>query len=401
MAVAVASRVFQSLGSHDTNSTAIETINKEDETQYWWTTTGRDLANMLDEADYPEEPQRKFLSFYRDNVCPGLGSRPNSTSAKSGLGKDGDPFEYSFEFKGSTKSPGVRFGVDLSPLRPLDTTNPLNIATQQKVIDALGKRTPGFDNTWYRALCRWFIYSHLPKKEQEDLIEQAGHRMPMLVGFDIHPRLSAPDALPVMAKVYFPPCFAAAEKGITRWDAVRKGIRQLPHIKSFPNILQSLETIEDYLSTKPKELENGVRYLATDFVAPEKTRLKIYMRCLGQSFEGVWDFYTLGGRIPGLEEDKEKLRDLMNLMIGEVEANGIHERTQTDGSSITKVRRKTTTIYFSLSGDNPGPAPKIGFFPRNDARDDEVIARGLDTWLSKYGWYDGGKTLEDRLNNVL
>ena len=165
------------------------------------------------------------------------------------------------------------------------------------------------------------------------------------------------------------------------------------------NLLRPLKT--DYLTNKPKEFENGVRYLATDFLAPEKTRLKIYMRYPGRSFEDIWDFCTLGGRIPGLEEDKEKFGDLMNLMSGRVEANGTHEQTQTDGSSLAKVRVKTTTIYFSLSGDNPGPAPKIGFFPANGAKDDEVIARGLDTWLSKYGWYDGGKTLEERLNNVL
>lgn len=168
---------------------------------------------MLHEADYPEEAQRQFLSFYRDNVCPQLGSHPNSASAKSGIGKDGDPFEYSFEFKGSTKSPSVRFGVDLSPLRPVNTANPLSIAGSQKVIDALGKRIPGFDDTWYRALCRWFVYSHLPKKEQDTLIEEAGHQMPMVVGFDIDNRLSAPGALPVNGKSLLSPLLRCCRKG--------------------------------------------------------------------------------------------------------------------------------------------------------------------------------------------
>ncbi len=144
-----------------------------------------------------------------------------------------------------------------------------------------------------------------------------------------------------------------------------------------------------------------MRYLATDFLAPEKTRLKIYMRCPGPSFERIWDFYTLGGRIPGLEEDKDNFRDLMNLMSDAKDAAEAQEQTQTDGSSLAKVRVKTITIYFFLSAENPGPAPKIGFFPANTAKDDEVIARGLDAWLSKYGWYDGGKTLEQRLSNVL
>ena len=76
-------------------------------------------------------------------------------------------------------------------------------------------------------------------------------------------------------------------------------------------------------------------------------------------------------------------------------------QTQANGSPLAKVRVKRTTIYFSLSAEKSGPAPKIGFFLGNVAENDEVITRGLDTWLRKYGWYDGGKTLEDRLTNVL
>ena len=396
MAGAIESRVFQSLGT----STATNTKNDR-ESQYWWETTGCDLANILVEADYPEEVQRRFLTFYRDYVCPQLGSRPDQKSAKSGMGRDGDCFEYSFEFKGSTKNPGVRFGVDLSLLRPVDSANPLSIVKSQEVINEIGKKTLGFDDTWYRALVQFFVYANLPKEQQESLIKQAGHQMPMVVGLDIHTRLAAPDALPVMAKVYFPPCFAAAEKRITRWDAVRSAIRQLPQIESYPNILASLKVIEDYISTKSKDFEHGVRYLATDFLAPGKTRLKMYMRIPGGSFEDIWDFYTLGGRIAGLEEDKEKFRELMDFMKDTDNATESQTKIQSDGLLLGKARVKTTTIYFSLSAENPGPAPKIGFFPANSAKNDEVIARGLDMWLSKHGWYDGGKTLLERLDNVL
>lgn len=56
-------------------------------------------------------------------------------------------------------------------------------------------------------------------------------------------------------------CFTAAAKEITRWQAVRLAIRQLPEINSHTNILRSLGLIEDYLSDKPKGWENGTRYL--------------------------------------------------------------------------------------------------------------------------------------------
>lgn len=253
--------------------------------------------------------------------------------------------------------------------------------------------------------CSYFVNSHLSIKKQEALIEKAGHQMPMVIRFDLHRSLeAAPDALPVTGKVYFPPCFAAAEQGVSRWDAVPGAIRQLPRINKFPNIIRSLETIEVYLAGKPKKYQDGFRYLATDFLAPEKTRLEICMRYPKRDFDGVWEFYTLGGRIKGLEEDKEKYRDLMNFMSDD--NNAAEGTTQVpastaNGSALGKPRVKTTTIYFSLSADNPGPAPKIGFLPANSASNDQIIAKGLDQWLSKYGWYDGGKTLEERLDNSL
>ncbi len=99
---------------------------------------------------------------------------------------------------------------------------------------------------------------------------------------------------------------------VGRWLARR--LRQLPGLESYPNILRSLDLVQDYLDTKPKVWQDGTRFIATDFAAPDRARLKVYIRCFGGSFDDIWDFYTLGGRIPGMEEDKEKFRDLMNLL---------------------------------------------------------------------------------------
>ena len=401
MAVAIESPMLQSLKTDTANSKAMDTASTAAVPPYWWSTSGRDLSSMLHEANYPEEVQRHFLSFYRDTICSQLGPRPDSTSTKSGVGWDGSPFEYSFELKGSTKSQTVRFVVDLSQLRPADKTNPLSMATTQKVVDSLAERTPGFDDTWYRALARWFVHSHLSATEQQALVAEAGYQTPLILGFDIHPHISAPGRLPVLAKVYFPPCFTAAAKGITRWQAVRSAIRQLPDIHSHPNILRSLALIEDYLSDKPKDWENGTRYLATDFVSSGKARLKIYMRYPGQSFDEIWDYYTLGGRIPDLEDDKEKVRDLINLTSGTGYDAETGKQSQTDQPPYTSVGRKLTAIYFSLSAENPCPAPKICIYPANFAPTDEVIARGLDAWLRKYEWYEGGKTMEEQVRSVL
>ncbi|KAF2138184.1 uncharacterized protein K452DRAFT_235057 [Aplosporella prunicola CBS 121167] len=354
---------------------------------------------MMQEAKYPETVQQNFLGFYRDTICPLLGARPNSSSIGSGLSRDGNPFEYSFELKDSAAGQTVRFCVDLSELRPSNKTNPLSIEATQKVVDVLQTTTPGFDNKWYRHLSQWFLHHHLPASQQQDLIAKAGQHTSLILGFDIRPNPHELDSLPALAKIYFTPCVAAAAKGITRWQAVRQAIRHLPDVGAHPNILASLAKIEDYLADKPQHFEHTARYLATDFVAPAQSRLKIYMRFPSADFDAIWDFYTLGGRIPGLADDKQKLRDLMQLISGGENSGADREMENPD--KYTAARKKATVLYFSLSPRSPFPGPKVYFCPANTAANDAVIARGLDAWLRKYQWSDGDVSIQDRIESVL
>ncbi|KAK5625995.1 hypothetical protein RRF57_001711 [Xylaria bambusicola] len=190
-----------------------------------------------------------------------------------------------------------------------------------------------------------------------------------MIGFDIHRKPASRGRLPVMGKVYFLPCFAAAYESTTRWQVVRSAIRQLPEIDKQSNILRALGMIEEYLAEKPRDWEDGARYLATDFVEPGKARLKIYLRTAGDTFEEAWDYYILGGRLTEFDEDKNKFRELVELTSG-------RGQVKNDARPSTHVRRKATTIYFSLSADSPYPAPKICIYPANFATSDESIMRG-------------------------
>lgn len=369
---------------------------------YWWHTTGTDLARMLQEADYPEATRRAFLDFYKNVLCPQLGGRPAPDAGVACMSWDGTPFEYSFELRGSTTKLAVRFSIDLTQLRPTHPEYPLNINATQAVVDVLSERTVGFHNTWYESIKSSLVQSHLSPSAQHALVQKTGYYTQVALGFDIATEAppEQPDALPVLAKVYFPPCFAAARHGITRWDVVQSAIQRLPGIQQLPNILCALRLIDDFLvATGVDEYRNGPRYLATDFVAPEQSRLKIYFRHPFKDFESAWDFYTLGGRIPGLEGDKDMFRDLIT-MAGDTTTGRMQDE---DGAMphYTTVNRKMTCIYFSLSARNPIPVPKINFYPRNVAKNDQVITRGVDQWLKKYGWYDGGKSMEERTQNVL
>lgn len=191
--------------------------------------------------------------------------------------------------------------------------------------------------------------------------------------------------LPVMAKSYFPPCFVAADRGFNRFRALSLGIRQISNIGHYPNILLALKTIEDYVQDNP-QYETSGRGLATDFVKPGKARLKMYMRYWGNSFDEIWDYYTLGGRIPNLDDDKEKLRDLIYLTKGsEYPPDMTRNETPEAQHRRNLFAEKPTSFYFSLSPDRPHPVPKFSFYPASQAPNDQAIAQGIDAWLTKHG----------------
>ncbi|CAJ2502749.1 Uu.00g101430.m01.CDS01 [Anthostomella pinea] len=373
-----------------------------DGSQYWWKTTGRDLANMLHAAQYPETTQRVFMSYYRDNLCPLMGGDPNAgdeANLKSWVW-DGSTHEC-FELKGSMKDPEVRFVVDFSQLRPVEWANPLSPAVTDAAIASFAARAPVFDDTWYQALKEYMDCSHLDVQRQRDLVAHAGHMSPFLIGFDITRETPQPGMLPIMGKVYFLPCFLAAAHGKTRFEVICASIRQLPDVSSRTNILSALRMIEEYLASKPKEWQNGAMFLATDFVSPDKARLKIYLRCPGTSFDAIWDYFTLGGRITGVESAKEEYRQFIDVLASGAEAQ-LEQGSGGSGPGLeTASRRKLTTVYFAISDEHPFPAPKVAFYARNFAANDAVVARSLDGWRQKFGWGDGDKSIQDLVGGSL
>ncbi|KAG6066696.1 hypothetical protein E4U32_005494 [Claviceps aff. humidiphila group G2b] len=383
---------------------------------YWWLTSGHDLAHLMQEANYPDHVAREFLSYFRQNICSQLGDEVTPASKKSGLGWDGSPFEYSIELKSTGPSQTVRFGVDLANLKAppadgdeVDGEGVLSTSGTRKVVGTLAGKAIDFDDTWYRSLLKFFDQSQQTKERQLELAAQVGHQTPIVVGFDIQPK-AAPSTLgkngeiqtlPAMAKVYFPPCHTAAARGQTRWHTICDAIHQLPDISAkYPILLESLKMIDDYLATKPDSWKEGARYLATDFVSPEKSRLKIYLRYPGNSFDEIWDFFTLGGRIPAPEHNKVMFQDLMALTGPSDEAGNGRSHTVNPDLDYTNFRRKMTCIYFSLSNKNRTPGPKIGIYPANFAASDGVIARGLDKWLQKYDWPVPKRSFEEQLKSV-
>ncbi|KAG5977056.1 hypothetical protein E4U55_007076 [Claviceps digitariae] len=420
---------LEHLPSSATQATDNASDSKRTGADYWWLTAGKDLAHMMQESNYPDDVARQFLSYFRQNICPQLGDAVTPASKKSGLGWDGSPFEYSLEIKSTGSTQTVRVGVDLANLKapaaghaaPDEASEGvLSTSNTRKVVDALVGKTANFDDSWYHSLLKFFDQSQQTKERQLELAAQVGHQTPVVIGFDIHPTAAASPSsstsattdgdttttttttLPAMAKVYFTPCHTAAELGQTRWKTICQAIHQLPDISSkYPALLNSLKMLDDFLDTKPALWQEGARYVATDFVSTDQSRLKVYLRYPGNSFDEIWDCFTLGGRIPAREEDKAMFQDLMTL-------TGAGTGADADASSnpvnsdldYTNFRRKMTCMYFSLSAKNPTPASKLGIYPANFAPNDLAIARGLDTWLAKYKWPVPGRSFEEQLKRI-
>lgn len=71
------------------------------------------------------------------------------------------------------------------------------------------------------------------------------------------------------------------------------------------------------------------------------------MHCFGTTFDEIWDYYTLGGRIPDLDDEKEKFCDLVDLVSGTTYADN-RSKSQIELQRFTSVSQKLTAIYFSL-----------------------------------------------------
>ncbi|KAK5991303.1 Prenyltransferase phnF [Cladobotryum mycophilum] len=354
---------------------------------FWWDTTGRNLADMLDAAQYPEHVRRNFLRYYYDVICPALGAPVTSSSFRSALSWDGSPIEYSYSLNGSTKEPEVRLSVDLSPLHPqcLSWSDPLGSGVTHQVVEDLISRNGEADAGWYNTLREHFRVSVGSPEEARELVSRAGHKSSVMLGFDIErsASVSSEDGsdtkIPAVGKVYFLPCLAAVSRNITRWQVIRNAVQQLPTVYSVPqNIIKAFKTMEHFFADKTREWEDSVRYLATDLLPPHQTRLKIYTRCPSKTFDVAWDLFTLGGRIPGLEREKERFRDLFRELVGEM--------SETEGEFETDVHKKVTICYHSLSAKHEYPVPKLFICPRELVSNDSLVVSRLDKWLHENAW---------------
>lgn len=386
------------------------------------------LEKMLDAAQYPSKVKQKLLSFFIESICPAFGPtmelEPDDQSPRSGITADGSPIEYSFNFEPAKDQPDVRFSVDLTPFSSFsgDFAALMSTKFSERIINEIGSRNT-LDTTWHDSLHQFFQLSldaTTISETAHDLVTSTLQPSRMWLAFDIQRSPTDSDTLlseyiPASVKTYFLPCLSAAERGVTRWEAVSAAIRQLPGLDQSPGISTSLQLIEDFLASKPPECQELVRILATDLKHPSKARIKLYLRCPENDFEGVWEWLTLGGRYTKYDEYKGKFKDLYDLVMGTPASS--YDSTKlssdvlssiakgslcaTDGKNMLRSKR-TTMCYFSLQGNELQPTPKLLLGPKYSALSDLAVAKGVAQWFQSQGWNRPGTSLyETTIQQVL
>ncbi|KAE8316088.1 aromatic prenyltransferase [Aspergillus transmontanensis] len=359
---------------------------------YWWYTIGQNLKSALSAAGYQEDVRESFLGHFRETVCPSMGGRMYSRGPKSTICPDGSPFHCSFELKESTDDILVRCSLDL---RTGHWTAKLGEQYQdatQLLVAQLAPRMLHSDSRWFDSLSKSLGNTHLSDEDRQNLFSTSASRDTTVVGFDVKRTMGGTLHLPANMKVAHFAAHTAIKDGISKWDALQASIKGLPDIETYPNFLRSFKVLEDYIESKHEAFKDGALALSTDILVPSQARLKLYLFSPSDNFDNLWDYYTLGGQIPGLETDRKKFEELMVLFYGTTSPDIVGQ-----GYEIPRLCHKRTLMYFSLCAHRPYPDPKIYFYVPDSRFCDEVYIKGLDRWLETNGWDVGHQTLEDRV----
>lgn len=263
--------------------------------QFWWDTTGRLFAKLIEGAGYTAAEQYRELFFYALWVAPELGPSPDENGQvrrwRSTGTPDSTPIDFSWEWgldgagvvRYSFEPIGEDAGTALDPLNQYATENWVSRLQQHGLV-------PSLDLEWYRHFTSEILLSPeiVREKTAKGFIEETTPKAGTVVALDIE------KGGPVM-KIYIYPGLKAAELGISNLDVVAQSIRNLP-TEQYQSLKTNVEPLLDYLyeGTEKWGFETGI--LSIDLMDPKEARIKIYIRAPHTTVEYLMDALTLGGR---------------------------------------------------------------------------------------------------------
>lgn len=275
--------------------------------QFWWDRTGRMLAKLLQHAKYTAAEQYRELFFYALYVAPELGPSPNADGDaqrwESPTTPDHTPIDFSWEW-GLDGTGVVRYSFEPICSNAGTELNPLNCDATESWIQRIKAEglVPGHDLEWYRHFKSQLLLHDQDRtaRTTQDLIEETTVKAGTVVAIDME------KSGPVM-KIYLYPGLKALELGISNLELCARAVRSLPQ---YDSLSAEMEPLLKYLQegTERWQFETGI--LSIDFLAPEKARIKIYIRAPHTTVDYLMDAITMGGRIDMSGYSEQALADL-------------------------------------------------------------------------------------------
>ncbi|KAL4948106.1 aromatic prenyltransferase [Aspergillus filifer] len=335
-------------------------LPKDDENHhFWWKTTGRHFARMMQEAKYPESRQVELLLFYHFVVVPRLGPKPTSpdpwfrSRVAPGVG-DGSPIGYSWRWGtgGPDSKPMIRHYIEaMGPLTGT-TADPLNEFAAKEMLHHLAKIVPGVELP-----LAWKFAAHIrPSLTEQATRDVAGSSM--LIGLQCAPDS---DGVEVMAGL------------MTRAPGQVKELlgtifpRAMRDAYGDDVSLEGLNMVREFVETDPQGRHLSVLgTTAIDCCAPAASRFKVYVTTDNTSFDHIAAVMALGGRKPESARSIAQLKGLWYGLKGldpafptsaEPPRNANNGKGGSNGSANANI--SGVTFYFDIHPKYPFPHVKL------------------------------------------
>jgi DMATS type aromatic prenyltransferase len=301
---------------------------------FWYWKTSPLLTSLLSAAQYPEQLQNQYLSFFHHSIIPALGPGPSAwQNWTPNLTHNNSPFEPSWNLQGDKRQ--VRFTFE--PIGPYagTRTDPTNQILPLAFVGCLAGENicPRLNLDWWHHFTEEFFVSPSDSDIATTTILLPDGKVPptCFLAFD----LPSTEFAPVVKPYLFPHRRALLERKSTKevmFDAVKK-----LHSPT-SSILLALSMIENFLSSRGDDIfpRSGlqqsrnspgigstskgmsVEMLTFDCIEPSQARIKIFAKTHNTSFANVREIYTLGGRLrsPEIAEGGKVLKDFWRCLFG-------------------------------------------------------------------------------------
>ncbi|KAK4456382.1 putative dimethylallyl tryptophan synthase [Cladorrhinum samala] len=345
---------------------------RSDDAQFWWDSTGRMFARLLEAAGYSHSDQYRELFFYATWVIPGMGPAPDVNGKHTGAWSSvwapgGTPVEFSWDFGQAGDNPMVRFswepigrdaGTPLDPLNSFAATEWFDRVKQQNLL-------PGLETAWYHH----FVRHMLPPpdmrrvKTADSVIEATTPVGGIGIAIDIEPSGRQ------VSKPLLYPGLRALELGISNLEMVERAVRALPAEQL---AALNVDPLFDYLheATARWGMETGI--VCIDCLKPEESRIKIYVRAPHTSVDWLMDGITLGGRYdPKAIYGEETVQDLADLW--QAFLKDAPDAVPTDKAPA----RASPGFYFTIGAGKKHASPKMYLSPSHFVKNDQEVVDRL------------------------